>query len=192
MARSKKGTLLYGVGKSTPIKNATPFERKARKTWGGMLERCYSSTFKKNHPTYAECCVCDDWLDFSIFYKWYCKHYVEGWYLDKDLTVIDNKMYSPKTCCFVPRWLNNLLLDSASSRGKYPIGVTKDGKKYKARFSCNNTSTYLGLFKSVEEAKKAYLYAKAKYIIAKLYRADVPEQVRNTLKIIAVDLLGGY
>lgn len=192
MARNKKGVLLYGVGKSKPIQNASSFERKARKTWGGMLERCYSLEFIKKHPTYVDCVVCEAWHDFECFYEWYKENYVKGFFLDKDLTVLGNKVYSPSTCVFIPRWLNNILLDSKASRGIYPIGVTYDKGRYKARFSCDGVSTYLGLYESVLEASNAYNVAKGNYLLSCLSRHDVPEQVKLNLKKVAIDLLGGY
>ncbi len=191
MARRKKGKLLYGVGKAHPIKNASSFDRKMRKTWGGMLERCYCPKFRAKNVTYSEVVVCDEWLDFTAFAAWYRDNYVDGWFLDKDLTVREAKTYSPDTCCFVPRWLNNLLIGSAASRGKYPQGVTSCGDRFKARFSCDGVSKYLGLYDTVGLASQAYREAKASYILSKLTRVDVPEQVKQTLRTVALELLGG-
>ena len=44
----------------------------------------------------------------------------DGKHLDKDLLVCNNKVYSPETCVFVPREINQFLTKSNNSRGKYP------------------------------------------------------------------------
>jgi hypothetical protein len=100
--------------------------------WSGMIRRCYSGEVDK-HPTYQDCTVCDEWLDYSNFYHWYQDNYVGGFELDKDLVVLGNKIYSPEFCNFVPQAVNSLLTDSGSARGEYPRGVTKKGKKFRAQ-----------------------------------------------------------
>ena len=48
-----------------------------------------------------------------------------GWELDKDILVKGNKIYSPDTCCFVPKEVNTVFTKRQSKRGDYPIGVIK-------------------------------------------------------------------
>ncbi len=72
-------------------------------TWHSMLRRCYSPVFKKDKPTYEGCEVCEEWLHFSVFRKWYAANNKANWELDKDLLIPGNKTYSPETCIFVPR-----------------------------------------------------------------------------------------
>lgn len=60
----------------------------------------------KNKPTYEGCTVCDEWLYFSNFKKWFDENYIEGFQLDKDIIIRGNKVYSPQTCCFVPKEIN--------------------------------------------------------------------------------------
>ena len=73
--------------------------------WRGMLMRCYDQKYLQKYPTYIDCTVCEDWLNFSNFQQWYNKNYYEipgeTMCLDKDILVKGNKVYSPDTCIFV-------------------------------------------------------------------------------------------
>lgn len=94
----------HGVGKI----NVLYCDEQAKKFWCRMIRRCYSDNLHKQHPTYSDCSVCEDWLFFSNFAEWFDKHHVEGWELDKDILVSGNRTYSPETCCFVPHEINVL------------------------------------------------------------------------------------
>lgn len=102
--------------------------------------------------------MCEDWLYFSNYFKWYKDNYVEGWHVDKDL-LTDSKEYSPDTCIFVPRVLNNFLTDSAAARGDLLIGLTYRKTNGKIRCRVNNPLTgvreNLGDFTDLDEAIKA-------------------------------------
>lgn len=180
-----KDCLVYGVGRGKDTVPSSPERRAAYKVWHHMLERCYAPGIHKKHPTYAGVTVAPEWLDFSAFADWYVVNYIPGYVLDKDLKFIGNKEYSPNTCVFVPQWLNNLLIDSGSSRGALPIGVSLDRGRFKARFSCQGISKYLGGFSSVFDAKRAYLVAKANYILKVLHDSTVPDEVKNSLWVSA-------
>lgn len=47
------------------------------KTWTDMLQRCYDEKYQKRQPTYIGCEVCDEWLNFQNFAKWYDENYYE-------------------------------------------------------------------------------------------------------------------
>lgn len=144
---------------------ATP----AYDTWTHMLGRCYSPKYHRSHPTYIGCSVCHDWLLFSNFRRWFDNNYIEGFALDKDILIKNNKIYSPDACRFVPHHLNNLLLDRGRDRGRLPLGVTEIKSK-------RRTPTYEGLcrdgqghrlrktFKTVEDAVNWYANTKTKII----------------------------
>lgn len=54
-------------------KSKTNNDRKPNKeyeTWMSMLKRCYSQSVKNNRPTYSECRVCDQWMNYDNFYNW--------------------------------------------------------------------------------------------------------------------------
>lgn len=131
---------------------------KAYDKWHSMMRRCYSEKALARDKTYIGCSVCEEWHNYDVFYKWFEKNYIEGYDLDKDLLENGNKIYSAKTCCFVPHSINSLLLASNASRGKYPIGVNyhKKSGRFVSQISINGNRVHIGLFKTPEEAFEAY------------------------------------
>jgi len=123
-----------------------------------MLERCYSSDYHRRQPTYKGVTVCDEWHNFQVFGDWYDKQYKEDdWQLDKDLLSGSKKIYSPDTCVFIPRELNNFLMRDKRN-GDYPTGVQRGGSRYYSQSTCllSGRLLYLGIFDTIEEADLAY------------------------------------
>ena len=138
--------------------------------WCSMLKRCYSDTCKKKQPTYEGCEVSDNFKSYEYFYEW-CQKQIgfnkEGWQLDKDLLTKGNKVYSEDSCIFIPREINQILVKSTASRGKYLIGVCWDKTKKAFKASVNKNKgkqAYLGLFNTELEAFNAYKIAKEAFI----------------------------
>lgn len=158
----------FGVAVNDAPRNAqkTDGVKKIYATWHNMLRRCYDPAHTSLFPSYQGCRVCEEWLTYSNFEKWYKEHYREGYELDKDIIAKGNKVYSPDTCEFVPKYINYLCLRSQGSRGKYPIGVTfkQDKKKYKAYMLIKHKQQHIGYFDSPEEAFAAYKEKKEAYI----------------------------
>lgn len=180
--------LVYGIGindsdESVKINGSLI---KSYKTWIALLQRCYNLKTQEKYPTYIGCSVCEEWLYFSNFKKWYDENYIEGYQLDKDILMKGNKIYSPETCCFVPKRINSLIINGAGKRGKYPIGVflCKKTGKYIAHFS-NAKKKHLGIYSNIEEAFNAYKIARESYIkdIAKEYflKGLITKIIRNAL-----------
>ena len=98
-----------------------------------MLRRCYDAYYINRCLTYKDCYVCDEWLNFQNFAKWYEDNYYEcngeEMSLDKDILIKGNKIYSPNTCVFTPQRINVLFTKSDANRGEYPIGVHYKFKK---------------------------------------------------------------
>lgn len=136
--------------------------------WSHMIERCYSSDHKIKHASYLGCYVCDEWLTFSVFAKWYDKNHIEGYALDKDIKIIGNKTYSPESCLFVPRAVNNLLTNCRDSAGDLPLGVISRYGKYEARIRIDGKKVYLGRLSSPNKAHGLYKTAKNNEINRKM------------------------
>ena len=152
--------------------------------WKDMLRRCYDDKFHKKHPTYKDCEVCDEWLNFQNFAKWYDKNYYkienEQMHLDKDILIKGNKIYSPETCVIVPQVINDLFVKNNKSRGDLPIGVTFDKSRNKYIGQCkkgNMKSTKR--FDNIDEAFYFYKTNKENYIkyIAEKYKNKIPSKL---------------
>lgn len=137
--------------------------------WTSMIKRCYSSKYQARQPTYIGCTVCDDWLTFSNFAKWFDLNNVDGWELDKDIIKMGNKVYCPSLCIFVPKSINALMNSHASSRGDFPKGVHYccNRKKFIAQISIDGDRHFLGNHSTPELARFAYVKAKNAEIMRK-------------------------
>ena len=181
------GVGYLGEGKYKVSENGK--KTKCYKTWHDMLKRCYDEKFHKRELTYKNCKVCDEWLNFQNFAKWYYENYyeIEGerTELDKDILVKGNKIYSPETCVFVSHKINKLFVKRDKTRGEYPIGVCydKQNNNYVAHCGYKNKSKHLGLYNTPEEAFKVYKQFKENYIkqIADEYKDKIPSKLYNAL-----------
>ena len=165
---------------------------KIYKTWCNMLERCYSEKYYKRYSTYIDCTVCEEWLNFQNFAKWFENNYVEEYDLDKDLLIKGNKIYSPISCVFIPFEINNILKTYSNYIYNLPIGVTfnKKLKKYQASLYSNGKSIHLGYFNTCEEAFEKYKIAKENYIkeLADKWKNNITKSTYNALYNYTVDM----
>ena len=160
------------------------------KYWVRMIKRCYDERELAKRPSYKDCSVCDEWLLFSNFKKWFddpANGYKKGYQLDKDILCEGNRVYSPETCCFVPCVLNNqfrakVWADNGLSAGVY---YREETKKYYSAFMFDNKQTFLGTFDTENEASQAYILAKEKSIhdyAQKMFNdGNITEKVYNAL-----------
>lgn len=166
------------------------------KTWASILSRGHSDREKARHNgVYKDCSVDPRWHKASRFKKWFDKHYVEGYHLDKDILVPGNKVYGPDTCCFVPRQINLLFIaqKKTSNASKlsvdWPRGLTwaKHAKKILVCMSMYGKLKNLGRFalEDYTSALACYNAAKRDHIIsvAREYYADgrITAKVKNAL-----------
>lgn len=166
-------------------------DTKVARIWSHMLERCYSNNLHKKYPTYKDCEVCDEWLNFQNFAEWCEKNYyeIEGerMDLDKDILSKNNKIYSPDTCIFVPSKINSVFAKKNwKTRGDLPTGVSicKNKKqKYHSQCRIGSCTKHLGYYDTPEEAFMAYKTFKENYIkqIADRYKEYMPEKLYNAL-----------
>lgn len=137
--------------------------------WRQMWVRCVDPDSNRYH-NYGEkgISVCDEWRDFQKFASWYSENAVSGWHMDKD--ILGGRVYSPETCVFVPREVNQMLTDNAVNRGALPIGVyfEKASGKYKAQCSylvgSEKKSKNLGRYSNPRDAHSAYVEFKSNWI----------------------------
>ena len=172
--------LVYGAGINdrSVAANVNGKTTKEYNLWSGMLERCYSKPYLEKQPTYIGCSVSDTFKYYHLFHAW-CQPQIgfrkEGYQLDKDLLIKGNKLYSEDTCVFIPSVLNLLLTKAAAGRGLLPIGVSKNGKGFRARCTMYGKDKSLGTFQTVEEAFQAYKTFKEAHIKeqAEVYKHEI-------------------
>ena len=151
-------------------------------TWHHMIQRCYYEKTQDKNPTYKDVTCCEEWLLFENFYEWlHSQENFEQWYngnsyewaLDKDILIKRNKIYSPKTCCLVPKNVNSLFVKNDINRGELPIGVWKDSTNNKYKSACMNPITkkseWLGRHNTPTEAFNFY----------KIHKENIIKQVAN-------------
>lgn len=162
--------------------------------WVGMLRRCYCEEHQKQNPTYKDVTVCTEWHNFQNFAEWFENNYIKDWHLDKDILVKGNKVYSSKTCCFVPQEINNLFLTRSKNRGKNSIGVhfIVSKNKFIASININGKNKRLGYFDTENEAFKCYKSHKEYYIqvMAEKFKSELKQKVYKKLinyKVNATD-----
>jgi hypothetical protein len=186
--KSLFGVGYFGVGKykATINKKVT----KQYQTWSSMLQRCYYKKYHDIRPTYINCEVCNEWLNYQVFAKWYDENFYtipfERICLDKDILHKHNKIYSSDNCIFVPTRINTLFIKNNAHRGGLPIGVHshKGSTTYEALCSdgyCNQK--HLGSFVTQREALESYKEEK-KFIIIKTvmeYKDKIPKNTYDKL-----------
>lgn len=184
---------LYGKGFLGVGEYLTAVNKREYELWGGILERCYSSDYKRKQPTYKDVTVCTEWHNFQNFAEW-CNNQPffnakddkgKSYQLDKDILVKGNKIYSPETCCFVPNEVNKLLTLRGLARGDLPLGVCRQKGTNKFLSRCNyfGSHKHLGSFESPEEAHNAYKIFKEFYIkeVAEKWKGKISENTYNSL-----------
>lgn len=167
-------------------------------TWSNLLKRCYNKKTQEKHPTYINCTVCSEWHNFQVFAKWFNENYYEvdneKTHLDKDILIKGNKVYSPKTCCFVSSKINMLFTKSNIVRGDYPIGVSWHKIRNLFSANCNNGNKkkiHLGYFNTPEKAfYEGYKPYKEKLIkqYADAYKDKIPKNLYDALYKYEVEI----
>lgn len=165
------------------------------KIWRNIMQRCYSNKFQEKNLTYIGCSVDKEWHNFQNFAQWYDENYYEvlgqKMELDKDWIVKNNKIYSPKTCIFVPEYINSLIINNKKNRGKLPLGVTVNNGRYRARCKSNTgESEFLGYHDSIELAFQAYKIYKETHIkkVAEQYKDQIPEKLYNAMYAYEIEI----
>lgn len=182
---------LCGVGLTgnTKTVDSNGKVKKSYNTWKGMIYRCYDPRETDRHPTYRDCIVCDEWLCYANFERWWDDNYYEisgqEMNLDKDILFKGNKVYSPQTCTIVPMDINLLFVKRDAKRGNLPIGVSyyKRDQKYTATLREFGAAHFLGLYDTPTEAFDVYKQAKERFIKAKAdeYQDKIPKKLYDAM-----------
>lgn len=197
-----KKKLIYGIGindSTEPVSwwepNGVRGRCKIYSKWVCILQRCYTEYGLSKNPTYSGVTICDEWRYFTKFKSWVQSQAWEDLDLDKDILKEGNKIYSPETCCFVPKFLNIFLKDN--KRGEFPLGVhmVYNGK-FKAQCRVDGKVKCLGTFKTPEQAHKAWQRAKVietekvlnSYSVMDCFRTDVAESIYTSIWKLRLDL----
>lgn len=171
------GFLGNGAHKPSVNNRATP----AYKSWISMLQRCYEKRYLTNQPKNRHVKVCDEWLNFQNFSKWYdINHHnytVEKYQLDKDL-LGDGTMYSPDNCCYLPRIINK-----AIQRGQGVFASPHHNGKYRAISSKHSKIVSIHQSHDKEEVYQSYLAFKRGYILELIneYNDELSDKIKTAL-----------
>lgn len=155
---------------STKVSKGSDEKIKEYNTWRGILHRVFDN--KQN--CYDNVKICDEWMFFPNFIKWLksqpnYEKWKEGganeWNIDKDiLSPLNDKKYSPETCCLVPTYINLSVVDVTHNHktNDLPVGVQRCGEKYYYNNRKEEQNIY---FDSIDEAEKHYKEYKKEYRI---------------------------
>ena len=195
---------VYSIGYIGQGKYNSKEHKKTWSVWYDMLRRCYDPYELNKYPTYIDCYVCEEWLNFQNFAKWYEENYYKvtdgKMCLDKDILFKGNKIYSLKTCIFVPERINILFTKSNKIRGEYPVGIYYCKQNNKLRVQCGvyddklkkKKKVHLGYF-SLDEPFKAftaYKSFKENYIkkVADEYKELIPIELYEAMYRYEVEI----
>lgn len=152
-----KGYLTYDPTRKTP--KGQYLEAPALSSWKLMLKRVHTDV------AYLDCEVIACWLDYQNYAEFYYKdeYRQQGWCLDKDILIKDNRVYGPDTCCFVPNEINSYIANYKGIRDRQekdlPVGVSPFKKQSLFRARVNDSISkkpIVKYFKNIEDAAQAY------------------------------------
>ena len=159
------GVGYLGEGKYKTSKQGKPTP--AHISWSSMMKRSYSECCKSHNPSYKGVTVCEEWHCFDNYAGWFYRQ--KGWdkkfQLDKDILVKGNKVYSPDTCCLVPREINVAIKYGYVNEKGLPAGVSiSTVGRFISSLNIKKKKTHVGVYDTPEEASAAYVQAKERYI----------------------------
>lgn len=169
--------------------------------WKDLLKRVYSDKYHQKSPTYVGVTIDPKWHSLKGFIedvsklKNYEKGLYEGYALDKDIAINGNRHYSLGTCCFVPPEVN-MQFRVVSKTNDLPVGVYKKDNVKGCSYACDcrsdNKTTYLGMYRTQEEAfevRKKFKQGVMKEL-AERYKTLLDERVLHKLSNFDYDESG--
>ena len=178
--------LVYGLG-NTDITTVTEDGKYIRSylIWAAIIQRCVDPKYHAKEPTYIGTTICDEWKNYSAFKAWYDIHFQEEMQIDADLFKKGGKIYSPETCCFLPRQINTALITKSLHNKSGYAGVTwsKQNKKWQTHTRTINGNGHIGFFDDIKLASAAYIEAKQNHIkeLAEKYKSLLTKRVYDAL-----------
>lgn len=164
-----------------------------RNIYEAIYRRCYKKD-DKTYPMYGGIgvTICDEWLIFENFYKWYKENYYsvndEVMCIDKDILDKHNLTYCPEKCLIVPFRINNMFVGMKIKANGIPSGITKVNGRYRVQISGNDRRlngkyTYLGTYDNLVHAAKVAKIFKMGVIleVAREYENKIPKHVYHAL-----------
>lgn len=152
--------------------------------WNNLNARTKSS-YKENNPTYHD--TENNFENYQDFVNWsvYQKGYSDPLnQLDKD--ILGGNSYSKENCVFVPSEINALF--RKVEERSLPVGcyVCKRDNIIYAQHSENGKLERLGTFKTIEQARKAWLIKRIDYLklLISVYSGNLDERVINSLETL--------
>lgn len=173
-----------GKWSSGYCKDGKTYHTKASAVWHAMRQRCGVGGSKKANPAYKDCIISENFLKFQFFAEWCQSQVVYGqncYELDKDILVLNNRLYSENHCVFIPQELNSFLCVNSGPVSDLPKGVTRCKDKYMARLA---SSGYLGVHRTPEDASRVYQHARNQELFKWLVRLQNQEFAID-LRVIA-------
>ena len=157
---------IYNIGYLGKGRYSKTNAKKAYRIWQSMLARCYDEDTQFLNPTYKGVIVREEWHNFQNFAKWHEDNYIEGFEIDKDILSKNKVIYSPDTCCFVPREINFFMRTTKPNSTSNYRGVRWDNyrKQWGVQITINYNTIDLGWFKNKDNARIAYIKAREKRI----------------------------
>ena len=160
-----------------------------------MMTRCNNVNYKNIYTTYRDTVISTNFVDFQFFAEW-CNKQIgfgqQGFVLDKDLIIPQNKIYSENSCVFVPDVINSFLTFVRQKDRGLPVGVTwcESEGKYKSYCSqLNGKNKTLGRFSNPNDAHVAYCKFKEVMArkLAETYKYQVDPRVTESLLSFKVE-----
>ena len=173
-------------------KDESGVHTEAYRKWHDMIERCYNPSAIKKRHLYKDVIVCEEWFNFQNFAKWYDENKIdyEDTHLDKDIIGKKSNLYSPNTCCVVPREISMIFTRTPKSHNDdLPVGVLKMPRcisKYIAGICMNGKYIVKSGFDNPDDAFEWYKNQK------KLKIRNVAEKYKDILKPNVYETLLNY
>lgn len=163
------------------------------KIWKEVLKKVYHEN-RKSLGNFKKVKLSKDWHnyqnfanDINLMYGFTLKDENGDFYcLNESILSKDKRVFSNKTCLFVPPRINKFLSQNKKKDGGLPTGVKyrHQDRRYEARMRVDGKSFYLGSCLTIEMAREFYVKARNERArhLAEAYRGKVDPRVTTFLE----------